>query len=157
MPKCGHCKQNHPSAADIWNCFVLDHTPEDKSSVSLKIEAQKQSVENEVELDVTKFFSSCGTPFHFHKTLEDKRICYIQKSNKKFIPPEGIREFVFITQEGEAFHNSKNCFGLSGGQREAARNFKLTHPVKRVTWRSIRYERYEPCKVCVKVRSEWSK
>jgi len=155
MPMCGHCKNTHPKVSDVWNCFNSGRLADQSLAPLIGNFEQfsKESIESPTDTS-KRYFSSCGTAYHRHLSIPESRNCYLQKSNKLFNAPLGISEFVFITQEGDAFHNSKYCRALSSGQRKAAKKFRTTHPIKRVSWRSLRHQRYEPCQVCVRVRSE---
>lgn len=54
-----------------------------------------------------------------------------QQSKK---PPDGVKETVFITKGGYAFHIQRDCLWLVKGQGFAERQGMEIHPVKSAPW-----------------------
>ncbi len=62
-------------------------------------------------------------------------------------PPVGIKKTVFITEGGNAFHNSINCELLNAGQMFARSKGMEAHPIVSVPWSVISVER-QSCQKC---------
>lgn len=66
------------------------------------------------------------------------------------IPPRAINEFVYVTEQGQAFHNWRDCAFLIAGQEFAERKGFNTHPVVARKWSSV-YSSKGACEWCCAV------
>ncbi len=84
-------------------------------------------------------------------------------------PPKGINEFVYVTEQGQAFHNWSDCAFLVAGQDFAERKGLDTHEVVAKKW-SLVFSVRGACEWCcavylmkklpdlesiVRINSEW--
>ena len=63
------------------------------------------------------------------------------------LPPPGIRNLVYVTKGGLAFHNDYKCRTLLEGQLEAESKGMTVHPINPIQWADAFASR-RPCRNC---------